>query len=53
MSLVAYFKIFHVEGRCDDFPMVSPFFPFEAEQAIAFKLPNQRVSFIFLIELGF
>lgn len=39
-----------MESGGDDFPMVSPFLSFEAEEAVAFKLLNKWVSLNLLIE---
>lgn len=51
--LESYFEILHMKGRGDDFSVVSPFFPFEAQEAVSFKLLNKWVSLIFLIEFRF
>lgn len=46
-----YFEIVEMESRRDNFAMESPFMAFETEKTIAFELFNERMSFVFLIEL--
>ena len=41
-----------MEGGCKDLPVVSPFLPSEADQAVAFELPDQRVGLVALEVVG-
>jgi len=47
---MSYFEIIHVKGGRDDSAVVSPFFSFEAEESITFKLLHKRGRFVFLVE---
>jgi len=47
---IYYFEILHMKGGSDDSSVVSPFFSFEAEESITFKLLHQWGRFVFLVE---